>query len=80
MSVEERDEAESTLLGLFTKIGEGCYALSRYECSRALAIFKSLPPSQYNTSYIISRMARAHYESRNLQEVFPVDSSTEKGI
>ena len=29
MSDEEREEAEIQMLGLFGKIGEGCYALSR---------------------------------------------------
>lgn len=71
MSFEERDEAESHLLGIYCKIGEGCYALSRYDCVRALAVFKSLPLSQMNTPYVLSRTARAFYESRNLSEVFP---------
>jgi anaphase-promoting complex subunit 3 len=74
MSLEERDEAESTLLGLYNKIGEGCYALSRYECSRAINVFKSLPSSQMNTSYVVSRIARAYYESRDLQEVLITQS------
>jgi anaphase-promoting complex subunit 3 len=69
MSYEERDEAESQLLGLYNKIGEGCYALSRYDCDHALNVFKSLPPSQANTPYVLSRSARAYYESRNLTEV-----------
>lgn len=70
MSFEERDEAESQLLGICCKIGEGCYALSRYECVRAIAFFKSLPASQINTPYVLSRIARALYENRNLTEVF----------
>ena len=69
MSLEERDEAQSQLLGLYTKIGEGCYALSRYDCAHALATFKSLASSQANTPYVLSRTARALYESRNLTEV-----------
>jgi anaphase-promoting complex subunit 3 len=69
MSLEERDEAQSQLLGLYTKIGEGCYALSRYDCAQALATFRSLPSSQANTPYVLSRTARALYESRNLTEV-----------
>ena len=68
MSFEERDEAESQLLGLYSKIGEGCYALSRYNCQQAINIFKSLPNSQQNTPFVISRIARAQYESRNLTE------------
>ena len=71
MSYEERDEAESQLLGLYSKIGEGCYALSRYDCVHALSVFKSLPHSQANTPYVLSRSARAYYESRNLSEVLP---------
>jgi hypothetical protein len=69
MSFEERDEAESQLLGLYSKIGEGCYALSRYDSVRALAIFKSLGAPQANTPYVLSRTARALYENRNLSEV-----------
>ena len=68
MSFEERDEAESQLLGLYSKIGDGCYALSRYNCQQAINIFKSLPSSQQNTPFVISRIARAQYESRNLTE------------
>jgi anaphase-promoting complex subunit 3 len=71
MSFEEREEAESILLSLYNKIGDGCYALSRYDCSHALVIFKSLPTSQANTPFILSRTARALYESRNLTEVLP---------
>jgi anaphase-promoting complex subunit 3 len=70
MSFEERDEAESQLLSLYSKIGEGCYALSRYDCTQALAIFKSLPSSQANTPFVSSRVARALYESRNLAAVY----------
>lgn len=69
MSFEERDEAEAQLLGLYSKIGEGCYALSRYDCAQALASFRSLPSSQGNTPFVLSRVARALYESRNLTEV-----------
>ena len=72
MSLEERDEAQSQLLSLYTKIGEGCYALSRYDCGHALVAFKSLPPSQASTPYVLSRKARALYESRNLTEVLPL--------
>jgi len=71
MSFEERDEAESYLLGLYSKIGEGCYALSRYDCVHALNTFKSLPASHANTPFVLSRTARALYESRNLTEVIP---------
>lgn len=70
MSFEERDEAESHLLDLYSKIGEGCYALSRYDCEYALAVFRSLSASQANTPYVVSRIAKACYESRNLSEVF----------
>jgi anaphase-promoting complex subunit 3 len=70
MSFEERDEAESHLLGLYSKIGEGCYALSKYDCEHSLTIFRSLSASQANTPYVMSRIARALYESRNLSEVF----------
>ena len=69
LSPDERDEAESQLLNLYTKIGEGCYALSRYRCEEAIAIFKSLTVTQANTPYIVSRIARAFYEDRNLSEV-----------
>jgi len=72
MSFEDRDEAEAYLLGLYHKIGEGSYALSRYDCQHAISIFKSLPTSQTNTPYVLSRIARALYETRNLQEVAPV--------
>jgi len=71
MSFEEREEAEMQLLGLYNKIGEGCYALSRYDCSRALTILRGLPAPQANTPYVLSRTARALYESRNLSEVLP---------
>jgi anaphase-promoting complex subunit 3 len=69
MSDEEREEAEIQMLGLFGKIGEGCYALSRYRCDQAIAIFKSLPAPQSNTAFVTSRTARAFYEKRNLSEV-----------
>jgi len=72
MTLEEREEAESYLLSLYCKIGEGCYALSRYDCVHAMNIFRSLPASHANTPFVLSRTARALYESRHLIEVvFP---------
>lgn len=69
MSTDDREEAEAQLLGLYGKIGEGCYALSRYRCDQAIAAFKTLPLAQANTPYVVSRMARAFYENRDLSEV-----------
>jgi anaphase-promoting complex subunit 3 len=77
MSIEERDEAESELLGLFSKIAEGCYALARYDCASALASFRSLQDPQANTPYVKSRIARALYENRNLLEVNHIVSSSD---
>ena len=42
--------------------GEAYMALSSYECAKALQLFQRLPPSQYNTSWVLCMVGRAHFE------------------
>ena len=69
--VQETKSEEGLLwvLDLYKKVGNGYYALSRYRCQEALNAFHGLPTNQRETSYILSKVARAHYEMTNYSEV-----------
>ncbi|KHJ32446.1 putative 20s cyclosome subunit (nuc2 cdc27) protein [Erysiphe necator] len=58
----KQEEAVKTLLELSKKIGNGYYALARYQCSEALQIFNSLPRTHRESPMIMTQIGRAYYE------------------
>ncbi|KAF7855413.1 hypothetical protein EAF04_010156 [Stromatinia cepivora] len=64
----KRCEALCSLLDLFQKFGEGYYLLSNFKCRRALQLFEFIPTSQRETAWVLSQMARAHFELANYAE------------
>lgn len=53
------------LMKLLTDIGAAFYNLKQYECEKALQYFEQLPQSQIQSSFVLSNMARAHFELHN---------------
>lgn len=55
-------EALNWLLGLFTKLACGVFALSRYKCPDAIQHFNSLSPGQRETPWVLAQLGRAYFE------------------
>lgn len=55
-------EALNWLLGLFTKLASGYYALSRYKCPEAIQHFNSLSQGQRETPWALAQLGRAYFE------------------
>lgn len=56
-------DAESQLLRLLGQIGEGYYALSKYQCQRSIESFKALDLHAKSSPTISAKLGRAYYES-----------------
>ncbi|CAG8571030.1 17796_t:CDS:10 [Racocetra persica] len=52
-------------LHLLKQLAKGYGYLSQYECAKAIEVFSELPPSQCNTAWVQSHMAKAHFEMVN---------------
>lgn len=50
------------LLELLSKLGNGYYALSRYQCQQALQYFQSVPPLQRDTPWVLAQIGKAQFE------------------
>ncbi len=53
------------LMKLLKDIGMAIFNLKQYECEKSLQYFEQLPQSQIQSSFILSNMARAHFELHN---------------
>ena len=53
------------VMSLLLQLARAYTLLSRYDCSRAVAAFKSLPKGQYRTPWVLCQMAKAHFERAN---------------
>lgn len=53
------------LMNLLRDIGMAFYNLKQFECEKALGYFELLPQSQIQSSFMLSNMARAHFELHN---------------
>ncbi|KAI1003802.1 hypothetical protein K3495_g4410 [Podosphaera aphanis] len=62
------EEAVKALLDLLKKIGNGYYALARFQCSEALQIYSSLPKVHRDTPWIMAQVGRAYYEQAAYSE------------
>lgn len=63
-NAEKTKEVEGLnwLLGLFTKLASGYYALSRYKCPEAIQHFNSLSQGQRETPWALAQLGRAYFE------------------
>ena len=55
------------MMSLLLQLARAYTLLSRYDCSRAVAAFRSLPEHQYRTPWVLCQMAKAHFERANYQ-------------
>ncbi|OLL23906.1 Protein bimA [Neolecta irregularis DAH-3] len=68
MTSYERAQSERFVLDLLRICGEGYYNLQRFQCVKSVEAFLKLPPSQQNTSFVLSRIGRAYFEMVNYIE------------
>jgi anaphase-promoting complex subunit 3 len=57
------------VLGLLHTMGNGYRHLCQFRCEQAIATFNQLPRQHYSTAWIMSQVARAHFEMVNYSEV-----------
>ncbi|XP_028393354.1 cell division cycle protein 27 homolog [Dendronephthya gigantea] len=51
-----------SLLSLYQELGNAYVALTSYECKESLALFEAVQPHHYNTCWVLSQVARNHFE------------------
>lgn len=61
-------ESEINLMSLLKQVGEGFYALSRYQCTRSIDAFKCLDVNVKSSPTVIAKLGRAYYENGNYEE------------
>ena len=64
----EQNTCLDNLMRLLKDLGHAFYNLKQYECEKALNFFELLPQAQMQSSFVLSNMARAHYELHNYQK------------
>lgn len=74
---KNREEAQSYLLDIYRKFGNGYYSLNRYYCPEALAALNSLPANQRETPRIQCLMGKAYYEMAQYKEVWDIAQGIE---
>ncbi|RMY68421.1 hypothetical protein D0863_07128 [Hortaea werneckii] len=66
-------QATASLLESFRHLALGYYSSARFDCPRAIAIFRGLPSAQRETPWVLAQLGKAYYESadyRNAEECF----------
>ena len=54
-------------MSLLLQLARAYTLLSRYDCTRAVSAFRSIPKHQYRTPWVLCQMAKAHFEQANYQ-------------
>jgi len=49
-------------MSLLRKLGTAYQHLSQFKCTQAVKILSALPPQHHNTGWVLSMLARAHFE------------------
>eukprot|EP01119_Soliformovum_irregulare_P025422 TRINITY_DN9413_c0_g1_i2.p1 TRINITY_DN9413_c0_g1~~TRINITY_DN9413_c0_g1_i2.p1 ORF type:complete len:528 (-),score=128.85 TRINITY_DN9413_c0_g1_i2:80-1663(-) len=62
------DAGTVVVMALLKTLGSAYKLLCQYRCLEALSMYQKLSESQYNTGYVLSQVARAHYEMVNYRE------------
>jgi anaphase-promoting complex subunit 3 len=60
--VSPQKEALAFLIDQYSRLGKGYLALSRYDCSEAIASFESAVPQFRETPWTLCQVGRAHFE------------------
>ena len=66
--VQSRQEGLFSILNLFKKMGTGYFLLAQFQCRSALQMFESIPMAQRDTAWVLSKIARAHFELGSYSE------------
>lgn len=53
------------LMKLLKDMAQAFYYLKQYECGKAIELFEQLPQHQLNSSFVLSQIARSHFELHN---------------
>jgi tetratricopeptide (TPR) repeat protein len=64
----EQNSCLDSLMKLLKDLGHAFYNLKQFECEKALNYFELLPQTQTNSSFVLSNMAKAHFELHNYQK------------
>lgn len=71
--VEMQQLSASGLIQLLQQLASAYQALSQYNCSEAISLFKQLPPHHYNTGWVLCQVGKAYFELcdyQNSEKVF----------
>ena len=56
------------LMNLLREVGLAYLELSQYNCRKAIELFQALPSQHYNTGWVLSHLAKAHFEMNDHNE------------
>lgn len=68
------------LINLLSIIVKGYAKLNQYESSEAIEIFKTLPKSQRQSGWVLSQIAKAHYNLNHYQKAFKLFKKIRKNF
>lgn len=64
-----QQEAQFHMLDTFKVFGNGYFQLARFQCHAALEIFNSIPQTQKDTPWVLSKIGIAYFELVQYTEV-----------
>lgn len=69
---KEIEQCDKYLLQLYTIFAKSYKSMSKYDCYKAIKLLESLPEREKETSWVLSKMGKLHYEIVNYKtsEVF----------
>lgn len=62
------EDALKWTMDIMKKLGNGYYALSKFECQEALQAFHSLPQAHQNSPWVLAQIGHAYYEQGSYSE------------
>lgn len=60
--IKQHLKVKSEIADLLESIGKAYQSLSKYECDDALTEFRSLPPAQQNSGWVLCQVAKCYFE------------------
>lgn len=67
-TVTIEDNGEKRILQLYATYAKGLKSMYRYDCFKAIRILSVLPSEHLNTSWVLSKLGKLHYEIVNYEE------------
>lgn len=68
LALEDIEAADAYLRRLYTVFAKLYKCLQRYDCYKAIRILESLPDSERNTPWVLSKLGKLHYEIVNYKQ------------